>query len=90
MSTSSLVSTRNLPSSLTGSDLAVSDFAMTTGSDGTIYLAGGQTATGNLVSLENVGMWTKTAGWTTQKTSGDVPEGRIGATFVAHPTLDIL
>ncbi len=90
MSSSSLVSTRILPTFLTGSELAVSDFAMTSDPNGTIYLAGGQAANGDMVSLATIGMWTKTAGWISQVTTGDIPAARIGASLEAHPSLDIL
>lgn len=89
VTSSTSVSSSSLPSSLTGSKLAVSDFAMaTTGS--TVYLAGGQAADGSLVPLDTVGVWTSSGGWTSQKLTGDVPAGRLGATLVAHPTLDLL
>lgn len=87
---SATLNTSSLPTSLTGSQLAVSDFAMTTASDGTVYLAGGQTASGSPVDLSVVGKWTTAGGWTSQTTSGDVPSARIGASLVAHPTLDVL
>lgn len=90
MASTSLVSSRELPASLTGSELAVADFAMTSSPDGKIYLAGGQSANGDLVSLGSIGVWSNNAGWTSRSTSGDVPEGRVGASLVAHPSLDLL
>lgn len=86
---SSLLSSRSLPSSLTGSDLAVADYAMAT-NNGTIYLVGGQSSSGNLVSMATIGVWDETSGWHSKTTSGDVPSARIGATLVAHPSLDLL
>ena len=86
---SSLLSSRSLPSSLTGSDLAVADYAMTS-NNGTIYLIGGQSSSGSLVSLATIGVWNENTGWHSESTSGDVPSGRIGATLVAHPSLDVL
>lgn len=90
MASSSLVSTRSLPTALTGPELAVSDFAMTKSADGTLYLVSGQSSTGDLVPLDAIGVWTSSNGWTTQAATGDVPAGRVGATLVAHPSLDIL
>ncbi|ORY34814.1 hypothetical protein BCR39DRAFT_514933 [Naematelia encephala] len=90
LNTTSVVSTRSLPTSLTGTELAVADFAMTTASDGTVYLTGGQTSSGDLVTLDTLGVWTTTSGWTSQTTTGDIPAGRVGASLVAHPTLDLL
>ncbi|EIW71599.1 hypothetical protein TREMEDRAFT_37960 [Tremella mesenterica DSM 1558] len=90
LTTGSHIASANLPSSLTGSTLAVSDFAMALCSCGHIYLAGGQSATGDLVSLDTIGKWSASSGWTSQVTSGDVPDGRIGASLVVHPTLDLL
>ncbi|WVQ95961.1 hypothetical protein IAU59_003060 [Kwoniella sp. CBS 9459] len=90
LSSSSLVSTRNLPTSLTGSTQAVSDFALTTDSNGKVYLTGGQSSSGEFVDMTNVGIWDSSNGWTSQTTSGDVPSGRVGASLVAHPTLDLL
>lgn len=86
----SLVSTKNLPGSLTGSELAVSDFAFTRGTDGTLYMIGGQAANGDSVSLNYIGKYTTSSGWVSQATTGDVPVGRVGASLVAHPSLDLL
>jgi hypothetical protein len=90
LNTASVVSTRSLPTTLTGSDLTVADFGMTKDAQGNIYLAGGQDSNGDLVSFSSIGKWTKAGGWITQATTGDVPAGRIGASLVAHPTLDML
>ncbi|KAK6908539.1 hypothetical protein I203_102541 [Kwoniella mangroviensis CBS 8507] len=91
LGSSSLISSRSLPSSLTGSDLAVSDFALTASADGDkIYLTGGQTSSGEFVDMTTIGIWDSTNGWKSQVTSGDVPSGRVGASLVAHPNLDIL
>ncbi|OXG41526.1 hypothetical protein C359_02932 [Cryptococcus neoformans Bt120] len=90
LSSSALVSSRSLPKSLTGSTLAVSDFGLASDSSGKIYLAGGQSSSGDLVSLDTIGIWDSTSGWQSQTTSGDVPDGRIGASLVAHPNLDML
>ncbi|WWC73797.1 uncharacterized protein I206_107769 [Kwoniella pini CBS 10737] len=90
LSSSSLVSSRSLPTSLTGSEMAVSDFALTTGSDGKVYLTGGQTSSGQFVDMSTVGVWDSSNGWTSQVTTGDIPTGRVGASLVAHPNLDIL
>ncbi|OCF34310.1 hypothetical protein I316_03824 [Kwoniella heveanensis BCC8398] len=90
LSSSSLVSTRNLPTSLTGSTQAVSDFALTTDASGKVYLTGGQSSSGEFVDMTTVGIWDSTNGWTSQTTSGEVPSGRVGASLVAHPTLDLL
>ncbi|TYJ57775.1 hypothetical protein B9479_001385 [Cryptococcus floricola] len=90
LSTSALVSSRSLPSSLTGSTLAVSDFGLASDSSGKIYLAGGQSSSGDLVSLDTIGVWDSTNGWQSQSTTGDVPDGRLGASLVAHPSLDVL
>ncbi|WWD20222.1 hypothetical protein CI109_104698 [Kwoniella shandongensis] len=90
ISSSSLISSRNLPTSLTGSTLAVSDFSIAADPTGKIYLAGGQSSNGDLVGLETIGIWDASSGWTSQSTSGDVPPGRIGASLVAHPKLDLL
>jgi len=87
---SALRASADLPSSLTGSELAVSDFAFARGKDGSLYLAGGQAANGDAVSLNTIGMWTAGNGWVSQATTGDVPAGRIGASLVAHPSLDLL
>jgi hypothetical protein len=61
-----------------------------TSNNGTIYMIGGQSASGALVDLTSVGVWDETSGWHTKTTSGDVPSGRIGASLVAHPSLDLL
>ncbi|WVQ75009.1 hypothetical protein IAR50_004617 [Cryptococcus sp. DSM 104548] len=90
LSTSALVSSRFLPSSLTGSTLAVSDFGLASDSSGKIYLAGGQSSSGDLVPLDTIGVWDSTNGWQAQNTTGDVPDGRLGASLVAHPSLDVL
>lgn len=90
LSSSALVSSRSLPKSLTGSTLAVSDFGLASDSSGKIYLAGGQSSSGDLVSLDTIGVWDSTNGWQSQTTSGDVPDGRVGASLVAHPNLDML
>ncbi|WVF68410.1 hypothetical protein IAT40_003175 [Kwoniella sp. CBS 6097] len=90
LSSSALVSTRNLPTSLTGSTQAVSDFALTTDASGKVYLTGGQSSSGEFVDMTTVGVWDSSNGWTSQKTSGDVPSGRVGASLVAHPTMDLL
>jgi hypothetical protein len=90
ISSSSRSSISSLPTTLTGSTLAVADFAMTIGMDGTVYMAGGQSSSGELVDLSTIGKWVNTTGWISQQTKGDVPSGRVGATFVAHPTLDLL
>ncbi|BEI84028.1 hypothetical protein CcaverHIS002_0406320 [Cutaneotrichosporon cavernicola] len=87
--TDSAVSSAKLPSSLTGTNLAVADFALASTSEA-VYLAGGQAADGTLVSLDTVGVWTASDGWVAQKLSGEVPAGRLGATLVAHPSLDML
>jgi len=90
LGTSALRSSADLPPSLTGSELAVSDFAFARGKDGSLYLAGGQSAGGDVVSLKTIGKWTTSKGWVSQATSGDVPAGRVGASLVAHPSLDLL
>ncbi len=90
ITTKSLVSTRNLPTSLTGSNLSVAEFAMASTAEGTVYLAGGQTVAGDLVSMATIGVWTSANGWTSQTTTGDLPAPRIGASLVAHPGLDLL
>jgi hypothetical protein len=74
---------------LTGDQLAVADYAMTS-NNGTIYMIGGQSASGSLVDMTSIGVWTETAGWHTETTTGDIPSGRIGASLVAHPSLDLL
>jgi len=90
LSASAVRSSTNLPTGLTGSDLAVSDFAFTRASDGTLYLIGGQDASGSAVSLQTIGKWTSSGGWVSQATTGAAPSGRTGASLVAHPTLDLL
>lgn len=89
MAASSLVSSRNLPASLTGTALAIADYAMAT-INGTTYMMGGQSADGTLVNLADIGIWTKDSGWTTKRVTGDIPIGRVGATLVAHPKLSQL
>lgn len=89
VSTSSKVNTVSLPRSLTGTQLAVADFALAQTND-KLYLAGGQTADGTLVNYNQIGVWSEGKGWTSQTVKGDVPAGRLGATLVAHPTLDVL
>jgi hypothetical protein len=89
VTSSTSVTSSSLPSSLTGAKLAVSDFALaTTGT--AVYLAGGQASDGSLVPLDTVGVWTADGGWKAQKLKGEVPAGRLGATLVAHPSLDML
>ena len=61
-----------------------------TSKNGSIYMIGGQSASGSLVDLTSIGVWDETNGWHSETTSGDVPSGRIGASLVAHPTLDLL
>jgi hypothetical protein len=90
ISSTSRGSTSSLPLSLTGSSLAVADFAMTSAPDGVTYLAGGQTSSGDLVDLSTIGKYTASGGWVSQGTSGDIPAGRVGASLVAHPSLDLL
>lgn len=90
LSSSALRSSTNLPTGLTGTDLAVSDFAFTRASDGTLYMIGGQDDSGNAVSLQTIGKWTTGGGWVSQATTGTAPSGRTGASLVAHPTLDLL
>ena len=90
MTSSSLISSQSIPSSLTGSSLALADSAVAQTSSGNVYLGGGQTSSGALVDFSTIGVWTKANGWASQTTSGDVPSGRIGATLVAHPSLDML
>ncbi|WWC65729.1 uncharacterized protein I303_108351 [Kwoniella dejecticola CBS 10117] len=90
LSSSSLISSRSLPTSLTGSEMAVSDFALTTGSDGKVYLTGGQTSSGQFVDMTTIGVWDSSNGWSSQVTTGDIPSGRVGASLVAHPNLDVL
>ncbi|ORX37809.1 hypothetical protein BD324DRAFT_680689 [Kockovaella imperatae] len=90
LGTGSMISSRNLPTDLTGSDLAISDFALAHAPDHSLYLVAGQDSTGALVSLDTIGMWTKANGWQSQSTTGQVPSGRLGATLVAHPSLDLL
>lgn len=85
---STSVSSTSLPASLTGTKLAVSDFALAS-TGNTVYLAGGQSADGSLVGLDTIGVWSE-GGWATQKVKGDIPAGRLGATLVAHPTMDML
>ena len=68
----------------------MTDFSLARGSDGTVYLVGGQTASGESVSLSTIGKWTSADGWTSQETKGNAPAGRVGASLVAHPTLDLL
>lgn len=55
-----------------------------------MYLLSGQASSGSLVSMDNVGVWTASTGWTNQKVGGNIPVGRVGASLVAHPTLDVL
>ncbi|CAK9781000.1 galactose oxidase [Cutaneotrichosporon oleaginosum] len=83
------VTTATLPSTLTGTKLAVSDFAIAASAD-TVFLAGGQAADGSLVPLDTVGVWTSSGGWQAQKLRGAIPAGRLGATLVAHPSRDML
>ena len=90
LDTGALRATADLPASLTGAELAVSDFALTRGKDGSLYVAGGLAASGNVVSLKTIGKWTSGKGWISQSTSGDIPVGRVGASLVAHPSLDLL
>ena len=90
MATSSLISSQSLPSSLTGTSQTVADFALAQTSNGTIYVGGGQTSGGALVDLTTLGVWTKSGGWSSQITKGDIPSARIGHTLVPHPTLDML
>ncbi|WOO84148.1 uncharacterized protein LOC62_05G007669 [Vanrija pseudolonga] len=84
MSSSAPVSSQKLPSGLTGSSLAVSDFALAQ-ANSTVYLAGGRAADGSFVTLDTIGVWTASGGWTSQKVSGSIPVGRVGASLVAHP-----
>lgn len=86
---STAATTLSLPSGLTGTDLAISDFALAN-SNGTVYLVGGQDADGDLVSPGTIGVWTSSGGWKSQKVTGDVPSGRLGATLVAHPWRNVL
>ena len=91
LSTSSVLSTSSFPSDLTGSSLAVADSAVTVSPDHkTIYMVGGQTASGGLAPMDTLGMWSPSGGWKSQKLGGTAPVGRIGATLVAHPSLDLL
>lgn len=78
-----------LPAKLTGTSLAVSDFGLAN-SNGKVYLVGGQDSKGSLVSLDTIGVWSSSTGWTSQATTGNVPAGRLGATLVAHPKADAL
>lgn len=87
----SVIATHDLPGNLTGSTLAVSDFAMTTSADGNkMYLLSGQSSSGALVTLDNIGVYSQSTGWVNQKVGGNIPVGRVGASLVAHPTLDLL
>jgi hypothetical protein len=88
LSASSLVSSRDLPTGLTGDALGVAGFALTSAND-TAYFVGGQTDDGDKVPLDTIGVWTKN-GWTSQVTTGDVPAGRVGASVVIHPSMDLL
>ena len=90
LSSAGVKSTTGLPAGLTGSELAISDFAFTRGTDGSLYLVGGQDASGDMVPLSTIGKWTTGGGWVSQATSGTVPAGRVGASLVAHPSLDLL
>lgn len=81
---------RAIPSRLTGSSLAVADYATATLPDGRIVLAGGQTTAGSVVDFTTIGLWSSDSGWSSQVTSGDVPAARVGHTLVAHPTQDLL
>lgn len=83
-------SSNKMDSSLTGDHLAISDFAMAQTKDETVYLAGGQAADGSLVDYSTIAVWNKQGGWSSQKVSGDIPAGRLGATLVAHPTQNVL
>lgn len=83
-------SSNKLESSITGDHLAISDFAMAQTKDDTVYLAGGQAADGTLVEFSTIAVWNKQGGWTSQKVSGDIPAGRLGASLVAHPSQDVL
>ena len=89
LSTSGPIST-GVPSSLTGSSLGIANYAMTSSTNGSIYLMGGQDASGGLVSFDTIGKWDSTNGWQSHDTTGDVPSGRVGASLVAHPSLDLL
>lgn len=84
-----MLSSRNLPSDLTGAQLAVADYAMAN-NNGTLYMVGGQSASGSLVSLTTIGVWDESNGWHSRTTSGDIPASRVGASLVAHPSLDLL
>ncbi|KAK4688720.1 hypothetical protein P7C73_g1371, partial [Tremellales sp. Uapishka_1] len=89
LTTASLISSRSLPSSLTGDNLAVAGYAMAS-INGTAYLLGGQSSSGVLADFSTVGVWSSSTGWVAQTVSGDVPAGRVGASLVAHPTMDLL
>ncbi|KAL1406571.1 hypothetical protein Q8F55_008277 [Vanrija albida] len=89
MSSSAPVSSQGLPSGLTGSSLAVSDFALAQ-TNTTVYLAGGRAADGSFVGLDTIGVWTANGGWASQKVSGSIPSGRVGASLVAHPNQPLL
>lgn len=90
ITSNSLAKSDGFPSDLTGSALAVSDSAVTTSTDHkTIYMVGGQAADGSLASMDTMGVYTNGA-WKSQKLGGNIPVGRIGATIVAHPFLDLL
>jgi hypothetical protein len=89
-SLSSAPNPTGFPTGFTGSATAVSDFAMTTTADGTVYLTGGQTSNGTLVPLDTIAKWSAADGWSSQTTKGNAPAGRLGASLVAHPTLDAL
>ncbi|GMK53851.1 hypothetical protein CspeluHIS016_0104370 [Cutaneotrichosporon spelunceum] len=86
--TSAAVSSAPLPSSLTGTKLAVADFALASTPE-KIYLAGGQAADGTLVPLDTIGVWSS-GSWVAQKLGGDVPPSRLGATLIAHPSQELL
>ncbi|TXT12817.1 hypothetical protein VHUM_01218 [Vanrija humicola] len=89
MSSAAPVSSQKLPAGLTGSSLAVSDFALAQ-TNTTMYLAGGRAADGSLVALDTIGVWTASGGWSSQKVSGTIPVGRVGASLVAHPKQPLL
>ncbi|KAJ9100518.1 hypothetical protein QFC21_003561 [Naganishia friedmannii] len=91
MSSASTVQTSALTyaSPASNPQLGVIDFSLTRLPNDTFLLAGGADSSGALVPFNTVGLWDSTTGWRLAKTSGDVPEPRVGHNMMSHPTLDL-
>ena len=69
------------------SPIAVSDFAMTALANDTVLFVGGIDASGDMVKMDRLTAWSDEQDWYTLSLMGEIPQARIGASMVAHPTL---